>query len=56
MKAKQDKSQARTQYSSEFKKQALGHADKDGVAAVAKDLGMRESRSTSGVRSGGWRG
>ena len=44
MKAKQDKKQPRNQYSSEFKKQALDRADKDGVATVAKDLGIRENR------------
>ena len=31
MKAKQDKKQARNQYSPEFKKQALDRADRDGV-------------------------
>jgi len=44
VKAKQDKQQARHRYSPEFKKQALDRADKEGVATVAKDLGMRESQ------------
>lgn len=44
MKAKQDKKQPRNQYSPEFKKQAMDRADRDGVATVAKDLGIRESQ------------
>ena len=44
MKAKQGKKQPRNQYSPEFKKQALDRADKDGVASVAKDLGIRENQ------------
>jgi transposase len=45
MKAKQqgDK-KARKQYSAEFKEQALKRAEKDGVAAAARDLGLAESQ------------
>ena len=45
MKAKQqgDK-KARKQYSTEFKEQALKRAEKDGVAAAARDLGLAESQ------------
>ena len=44
MKAKKEASKARNQYSPEFKKQALGRAEKDGIAAVARDLGLKESQ------------
>ena len=45
MKSKQDnKKQPRNRYSPEFKKQALDRADKEGVATVAKDLGMRDGQ------------
>jgi transposase len=44
LKAKQDKQQVRKRYSPEFKKQVLDRAEKEGVATVAKDLGMRESQ------------
>jgi transposase len=36
--------QTRNRYSAEFKQQALARADKDGVAVVAKDLGLFESQ------------
>lgn len=41
---KQDKKQSRNRYSPEFKKQALDRADKEGVATVARDLGLAESQ------------
>jgi transposase len=44
MKAKKEASKARNQYSPEFKKQALERAEKDGIAAVARDLGLQESQ------------
>lgn len=44
MKAKKAASKARNQYSPEFKKQALARAEKDGIAAVARDLGLQESQ------------
>ncbi len=45
MKAKQqDEKKARKQYSAEFKEQALKRAEKDGVAAAARDLGLAESQ------------
>ena len=34
----------RKQYSPEFKKQALERAQKDGVAAAARDLGLNEGQ------------
>lgn len=34
----------RKQYSPEFKKQALERAQKDGVAAAARDLGLKEGQ------------
>lgn len=44
MKAKQDDKKTRKQYSAEFKEQALKRAEKDGVAAAARDLGLAESQ------------
>jgi transposase len=45
MKAKQQgEKKARKQYSAEFKEQALKRAEKDGVAAAARDLGLAESQ------------
>jgi len=44
VKAKQDKQQARNRYSPEFKKQALDRVDKEGVATVARDIGLAESQ------------
>ena len=44
MKAKKEASKARNQYSPEFKKQALERAEMDGIAAVARDLGLQESQ------------
>ena len=44
MKAKKVANKARNQYSPEFKKQALVRAEKDGIAAVARDLGLQESQ------------
>jgi len=45
MKAKQQgEKKARKQYSAEFKEQALKWAEKDGVAAAARDLGLAESQ------------
>ena len=45
MKAKQQgEKKARKQYSPEFKEQALKRAEKDGVAATARDLGLAESQ------------
>jgi transposase len=44
MKAKQALKKKRTSYSPEFKKQALDRAEKDGVAAAARDLGLKESQ------------
>ena len=44
LKSQQDKQAARNRYSPEFKKQALDRADKEGVATVARDLGLAESQ------------
>jgi transposase len=44
MKAKKDVTKSRNQYSPEFKKQALERAEKDGVAATARDLSLKESQ------------
>jgi len=44
MKAKKDVTKVRNQYSPEFKKQALERAEKDGVAATARDLNLNESQ------------
>lgn len=44
MKAKKAASKVRNQYSPEFKKQALARAEKDGIAAVARDLCLQESQ------------
>jgi transposase len=44
MKAKHDVTKTRNQYSPEFKKQALERADKDGVAATARDLNLNEGQ------------
>ena len=44
LKAKQGKQQPRNRYSPEFKKQALDRADKEGVATVARDIGLAESQ------------
>ena len=34
---------ARNKYSAQFKEQALGRADKDGIPKVAQDLGLAEA-------------
>jgi len=39
----QDPSKTRQKYSLQFKDQAVARAEKDGVAQVAKDLGIKES-------------
>jgi transposase len=44
MKAKKEQKQPRNQYSPEFKKQALERAEKNGIAAVARDLDLQESQ------------
>jgi transposase len=44
MKAKKEANQIRNHYSPEFKKQALERAEKDGVAAAARDLGLKEGQ------------
>src|SRR5690554_3203248 len=44
MKAKQNEKKTRNQYSAEFKAQALKRAEKEGVAAAARDLGLAESQ------------
>ena len=44
MKAKKEASKPRNRYSPEFKKQALERAEKDGIAAVARDLDLQESQ------------
>ena len=44
MKAKKEATKTRNQYSPEFKKQALDRAEKDGVAATARDLNLKESQ------------
>ena len=44
LKAKQGKQEPRNRYSPEFKKQALDRADKEGVATVARDIGLAESQ------------
>ena len=44
MKAKKDVTKPRNQYSPEFKKQALGRAEKDGVTATARDLNLNEGQ------------
>lgn len=44
MKAKQNEKKTRNKYSAEFKQQALKRAEKDGVAAAARDLGLAESQ------------
>ena len=48
MKAKKDikksVTKTRNQYTPEFRKQALERAEKDGIAAVARDLGLQESQ------------
>lgn len=44
MKAKKEVKQAPNRYSPEFKKQALERADKEGIATVARALGLKESR------------
>lgn len=44
MKAKKEVKQAPTRYSPEFKKQALERTDKEGIATVARALGLKESR------------
>jgi len=43
MKAKKEV-KTRNKYSPEFKKQALERADKEGVAATARDLNLKESQ------------
>jgi len=43
MKAKKEV-KTRNKYSPEFKKQALERADKEGVAATARDLNLQESQ------------
>lgn len=44
MKAKQNEKKTRNKYSPEFKEQALKRAEKDGVAATARDLDLAESQ------------
>ncbi len=44
MKAKKDVTKLRNQYSPEFKKQALERAEKDGIAATARDLNLNEGQ------------
>lgn len=44
MKAIRNEKKTRRQYSAEFKEQALKRAEKDGVAAAARDLGLAESQ------------
>jgi transposase len=44
MKATKTVKQPRKQYSPEFRKQALERAAKDGVAAAARDLGLKEGQ------------
>jgi len=44
MKTKQSEKKTRRQYSAEFKGQALKCAEKDSVAAAARDLGLAESQ------------
>ena len=48
MKTKKDIKKAvtktRNHYTPEFRKQALERAEKDGIAAVARDLGLQESQ------------
>jgi transposase len=44
MKTKQVVKKTRNRYSAEFKKQALGQVEKDGVAVAARDLGLSESQ------------
>ena len=48
MKAKKDikktVTKTRNHYTPEFRKQALERAEKDGIAAVARDLGLQESQ------------
>ena len=41
---KQSVAKPRNQYTPEFKKQALERAERDGIAAVARDLGLRENQ------------
>ena len=45
----------RNHYTPEFRKQALERAEKDGIAAVARDLGLQKANSTPGGRSAGWK-
>ena len=44
MKSKKVEKQVRKQYSSEFKKEALLRAERDGAAVAAKDLGLNVSQ------------
>ena len=44
MKAKKAVKKTRNQYSPEFKKQVLDRAEKEGIATVARDLGLKESQ------------
>jgi len=44
MKARQGEKKARKRYSAEFKEQVLKRAEKEGVAAAARDLGLGESQ------------
>jgi transposase len=44
MKTKKQVKQPRNRYSPEFKKQALERAEKDGIAAAARDLQLQESQ------------
>lgn len=44
MKAIQNEKKTRRQYSAEFKEQVLKRAEKEGVAAAARDLGLAESQ------------
>lgn len=53
----------RNPYTPEFRKQALERAEKDGIAAVAQDLGLTgkptlhlgKANSTPSGRSSGWK-
>ena len=42
--AKNSVTKTRSHYTPEFRKQALQRAEKDGIAAVARDLGLQESQ------------
>lgn len=44
MKSNKEATKTRNKYSPEFKKQVLARAQKDGAAAVARDLNLKESQ------------